>query len=201
VGCHCLLWEDIGRMSTCCISWHSGLRETGGLLEGVKILTFRVSERLRSWYKGWGLSRGQERIRSPTWRQGEVLREDWGDPKGGLTEAHRSPPLLSALGAPGVRKHTRPVLTSWHQGLWETGDLVWGAVAQVGRGQSPGELALPIRWPKYWSLSFSISPSNGYSGLISFRVDWLDLLAVQGALKSLLQCYSSTILYIVVCIC
>ena len=46
------------------------------------------------------------------------------------------------------------------------------------------ELALCIRWPKYWSFSFSISPSNEYSGLISFRMDWLDLLAVQGTLKS-----------------
>ena len=48
-----------------------------------------------------------------------------------------------------------------------------------------------IRWPKYWSFSFSISPSNEYSGLISFRTDWLDLLAVQGTLKRLLQHYSS----------
>ena len=53
------------------------------------------------------------------------------------------------------------------------------------------ELALHIRWPKYWSFSFSISPSNEYSGLISFRIDWLDLLVVQGTLKSLLQHYSS----------
>ena len=45
------------------------------------------------------------------------------------------------------------------------------------------EMALPIRWPKYWSLSFSISPSNEYSGLISFRIDWFDLLADQGTLK------------------
>ena len=50
---------------------------------------------------------------------------------------------------------------------------------------------LHIRWPKYWSFSFSISPSNEYSGLISFRTDWLDLLAVQGTLKSLLQHHSS----------
>ena len=49
------------------------------------------------------------------------------------------------------------------------------------------ELALRIKWPKYWSFSFSNSPSNEYSGLISFRMDWLDLLAVQGTLKSLLQ--------------
>ena len=53
------------------------------------------------------------------------------------------------------------------------------------------ELALRIRWPKYWSLSFRISPSNEYSGLISFRMDWLDLLAVQGTLESLLQHHSS----------
>ena len=53
------------------------------------------------------------------------------------------------------------------------------------------ELVLPIRWPKYWSFSFSISPSNEYSRLISFRIDWLDLLAVTGTLKSLLQHHSS----------
>ena len=53
------------------------------------------------------------------------------------------------------------------------------------------ELVLRIRWPKYWSFSFSISPSNEYSGLISFRMDWLDLLAVQGTLRSLLQHHSS----------
>ena len=52
------------------------------------------------------------------------------------------------------------------------------------------ELALCIRWPKYWSFSFSISPSNNYSGLISIRIDWFDLLAVQGTLKSLLQHHS-----------
>ena len=55
----------------------------------------------------------------------------------------------------------------------------------------PNESALCIRWPKYWSSSFSISPSSAYSGLISFRMDWLDLLAVQGTLKSLLQYHSS----------
>ena len=53
------------------------------------------------------------------------------------------------------------------------------------------ESALPIRWPKYWNFRFSISPSNEYSGLISFRMYWLDLLAVQGTLKSLLQHHSS----------
>ena len=53
------------------------------------------------------------------------------------------------------------------------------------------ESVLQIRWPKYWNFSFNFSPSNEYSGLISFRIDWLDLLAVQGTLKSLLQHHSS----------
>ena len=53
------------------------------------------------------------------------------------------------------------------------------------------ESVLHIRWPKYWSFSYGISPSNEYSGLISFRMDWLDLLAVQGTLKGLLQHHSS----------
>ena len=52
------------------------------------------------------------------------------------------------------------------------------------------ESVLQFRWPKYWSFSFSNSPSNEYSGLISFRMDWFDILAVQGTLKSLLQCHS-----------
>ena len=56
---------------------------------------------------------------------------------------------------------------------------------------SSNESVLHIRWPKYWSFSFSISPSNEYSGLISFRMDWFDLLAVQETLKSLLQYHSS----------
>ena len=58
-------------------------------------------------------------------------------------------------------------------------------------GSSLNESVLCIRWPKYWSFSFNISPSNEHPGLISFRMDWLDLLAVQGTLKSLLQYHSS----------
>ena len=57
----------------------------------------------------------------------------------------------------------------------------------------PRELALRIRWPKYWSFSIGISLSNEYSGLISYRIDWFDLLAVQGTIKSLLQHHSSTL--------
>ena len=58
-------------------------------------------------------------------------------------------------------------------------------------GVFSSESVFRIRWPKYWSFSFNISPSNEYSGLISFRMDWLDLLAVKGTLKSLLQHHSS----------
>ena len=58
-------------------------------------------------------------------------------------------------------------------------------------GVFSNESTLPMRWPKYWSFSFSISPSNEHPGLISFRMNWLDLLAVQGTLKSLLQHHSS----------
>ena len=57
----------------------------------------------------------------------------------------------------------------------------------------PNESTLHMRWPKYWSFSFSISPSSEYSRLISFRIDWLDCLAVQGTLKSLLQHHSSRV--------
>ena len=59
------------------------------------------------------------------------------------------------------------------------------------QGLFSNESALRIRWPKYWSFSFNISPSNEHPGLISFRMDWLDLLAFHGTLKSLLQCHSS----------
>ena len=74
-----------------------------------------------------------------------------------------SPPLFSPS----------PLILSQHQGLFQ-----WVSSSH-------------IRWPEYWSFSFSISPSNEYSGLISFRMDWFDLLAVQGTLKSLLQHHSS----------
>ena len=59
----------------------------------------------------------------------------------------------------------------------------------------PNELVLHIRWPKYWSFSFNISRCNEHSVLISFRLDWLGLLAVQGTLKSLLQHHSSKVIY------
>ena len=77
---------------------------------------------------------------------------------------------------------------------WRTDSLEKNPDAGKDWGQkelSSSESAIHIRWPKYWSFSFNISPSNEYSGLISFKMEWLDLLAVQGTLRSLLQHHSS----------
>ena len=70
--------------------------------------------------------------------------------------------------------------------------LLWPSIFP-SIGVFSNESVLHIRWPKYWSFSFNISPSNEHSGLISFRMDWLDLFAVQGTLKSLLQHHSSKV--------
>jgi len=81
------------------------------------------------------------------------------------------------------------VVPSNHLILWHTLLVMPSIFLRIKVFSS--ESALGIRWPKYWSFSLNISPSNEYSGLISFRMDWLDLPAVQGTLKSLLQHYSS----------
>ena len=69
--------------------------------------------------------------------------------------------------------------------------ILWRPLQSFPASVFPNESVLCIRWPKNWSFSFTISPSNEYSGLISFRIDWLDLLAIQGTLRSLLQYHSS----------
>ena len=87
--------------------------------------------------------------------------------------------------------------TSCPSSLWTSNHLILGRPLLLPPSVFPSirifsnKSVLRIRWPKYWSFSFSISPSNGYSGLIYFRMDWLELLAVQGTLKSLLQHHSS----------
>ena len=100
---------------------------------------------------------------------------------------HPSPPCSSPT--PGASSNSCPL--RW----WCHATISSSVVPFSSRLQSfpasGNESVLRIRWPKYWSFSFSISPSNEYSGLISFRMDWLDLLAVQGTLKSLLQHHSS----------
>ena len=80
------------------------------------------------------------------------------------------------------------VMASSHLILWRPLLLLPSIIPSIRVFSS--ELALGIRWPKYWSFSFSISPSNEYSGLISFKIDWFDLLAVQRTFKSLLQYHS-----------
>ena len=97
---------------------------------------------------------------------------------------------------PGFSVHYQlPVLiqTHFHQSVMPSNHLILSQPLLLLPSIFPSisvfsnESALPIRWPEYWSFSFSISPSNEYSGLISFRIDWLDLLSAQGTLKSLFQ--------------
>ena len=79
-----------------------------------------------------------------------------------------------------------------HPSISSSSSSPFSSRLNLSQHQSPFQwVILHIRWPKYWSFSFSISPSSEYSGLISFRTDWLDLLVVQGTLKSLLQHHSS----------
>ena len=105
---------------------------------------------------------------------------------------------------PQELQHTRPSCPSPTPGVYSNScPLSWWCHPTISSSVVPFSSLLPsirifsnksvfhIRWPKYWSFNFSISPSNKCSGLISFRMDWLDLLAVQGTLKSLLQHHSS----------
>ena len=102
-------------------------------------------------------------------------------------------------GMPGLRVHHQlPEFTQTH--VHRVGDAIQPSHPLSSLSLSApsirvfsNEPTLHMRWPKYWSFSFSIIPSNEHSGLISFRMDWLDLLAVQGTLKSLLQHHSSKI--------
>ena len=82
-------------------------------------------------------------------------------------------------------------LSQWCHPTISSSVVPFSSCSQSFPASFSNESALRIRWPKYWSFSFNISPSNEHPGLISFRMDWLDLLAVQGTLKSLLQHHSS----------
>ena len=79
------------------------------------------------------------------------------------------------------------ILNQWRHPTISSSVVPFSSCIQSSTRVFSKESVLHIRWPKYWSLSFSINPSNEYAGLISFRMDWLDLLAVQGILQSLLQ--------------
>ena len=103
---------------------------------------------------------------------------------------HARPPCTSPT--PGVYPNSCP-LNRWCHPTISSSVIPFSSCPQsfLASGSFPKESALHIRWPKYWSFSFNINPSNEQLGLISFRMDWLNLLAVQGTLKSLLQHHSS----------
>ena len=102
---------------------------------------------------------------------------------------HARPPCPSPT--PGVYPNPRP-LSRWCHPIISSSVIPFSSHHQTFSIKVfSNESALHIRWPKYWSFRFNISPSNEHSGLISFRMDWLDLLAVQRTLKSLLQYHSS----------
>ena len=105
---------------------------------------------------------------------------------------HTRPPHSSPT--PGVHPNPCP-LSWWCYPTISTSAIPFSSCPQSfpATGFFSNESALCIRWPKYWSFSFSISPFNEHPGLTSFRMDWLDLLAVQGTLKSLLQHHSSKV--------
>ena len=100
----------------------------------------------------------------------------------GFPAHHQLPELTQLMSIESVMPSNHPILCC---------SLLLPPSIFPSIGVFSNESALHIRWPKYWSFSFSNSPSNEYSGLISFRIDWLDLLAVQGTLGSLLQHHSS----------
>ena len=97
---------------------------------------------------------------------------------------HTRPPCPSPT--PGVYPNSSPLSPWWHSTISSSVDPFCSCFQSFSN-----ESALHLRWPKYWSFSFSISPSNEYSGLLSSRMDWLELLAVQETLKNLLQHHSS----------
>ena len=102
---------------------------------------------------------------------------------------HARPPCPSPT--PGVYSNSCPSSRGCHPAISSCHSLLLLPPIPPSIRVFSNESTLHLRWPKYWSFSFNISPSNGHPGLISFRMDWLDLLAVQGTLKSLLQHHSS----------
>ena len=102
---------------------------------------------------------------------------------------HARPPFPSPT--PGVYPKSRPLSWGYHPTISSCHPLLLPPSIFPSISVFSNESALCIRWPKYWSFSFNISPSSEHSGLISFRVNWLDLFAVQGTLKHLLQHHSS----------
>ena len=107
-----------------------------------------------------------------------------------MNHSNTRPPCPSPI--PGIHPNPCPLSLRCHPPI-SSSVVPFSSCPQSfpASGSFQNESALHIRWPKYWRFSFSISPSNQYSGLISFRMDWLDLLAIQGTLKRLPQHHSS----------
>ena len=102
---------------------------------------------------------------------------------------HARPPSPSPT--PGVHSDSRPLSQWCHPAISSSVAPFSSCLQSLPASVFSNESTLRMRWPKYWSFSFNIIPSKEHPGLISFRMDWLDLLAVQGTLKSLLQHHSS----------
>ena len=122
------------------------------------------------------------KLRSPTF---SLVVSDFLQPHG---PQHTRPPGPSPTS--GVYSNSSP-LSQWCHPTISSSVIPFSCFQSVPASVSSNESIFHIRWPNYWSFSFSISPSNEHSGLIFFRMDWLDLLAVQGTLKSLVQHHSS----------
>ena len=105
---------------------------------------------------------------------------------------HARPPCPTPT--PGVHSNSRPSSQWWHPSISSSVIPFSSCPQSLPASVFSNESTLPMRWPKYWSFSFSIIPSKEIPGLISFRKDWLDLLAFQGTLKSLLQHHNSSAL-------
>ena len=131
-----------------------------------------------------GKNRKYEQINSVQVSRSVMSNSSW--PHG---PQHARPPYPSPT--PGVYLNSSPLNWWCHPTISSSRPLLLLPSIFPSIRVFSNESALHIRWPKYWSFSFIISPSNEYSGLISFRMDWFDLLAVQGILKSLLQHHSS----------
>ena len=159
---------------------------------------------LAQWTWVWASSMGSQRVRhdlstepsslkqiiviSGQWHSVQFSRSVVSDFLWPQEQQHVRPPSPSPTSR--VYLNSCPLSQWCHPTILSCHPLLFLPSVFPNIGVFSNESAIRIKWPKYWSFNFSISPSNEYSGLISFRIDWLDLFAVQGTLKSLLQHHS-----------
>ena len=180
------------------LSQHQGLFKcqffaSGGQSTGVSISASVLPVNIQDWFLlGWTgwislLSKGLSRVFSSTTVQKHQIRSDqiscsvMSDSLRSRESQHARPPCPSPT--PRVYSNSCP-LSWWCHPTISSSFVPFSSHLQSSPASGSFQMSvLCIRWPKYWSFSFSIRPSSGYSGLISFRMDWLDLLAVQGTLR------------------